>query len=373
METSIQLLNEAGSTILFSSHYMSDVERMAGRILMLEEGRILIDQALDALRENYALALLESGDEALVERLRSLQPCICVRRRNGGTRAVFRLGPDECRALLTGALVAARTEPGRDLLREAARPATAALQWGAIAVQLLLPAARTRAGELALTLPVSGRRLWLTSLLASLLSTNAVAAVMILVMAGGDRLLGYRLGGAVFAPGALPSLAMQTCAAVLLAAALLELPRPGHRRWPLRGWLALYGAGAAIMPGVLLIVLRNRPLEFALACLACAAACLFRGLRRQPDALLLEVSSPSPAESSASWMPAWTWLSALRWTIGLPTLSAAAATVMVFGTLQGILKSAIGEEDETGLLMAPMLGWPATDLELAWMLSGRRP
>jgi ABC-2 type transport system ATP-binding protein len=32
LETSIQLLNEAGTTILFSSHHMTDVERMAGRI-----------------------------------------------------------------------------------------------------------------------------------------------------------------------------------------------------------------------------------------------------------------------------------------------------------------------------------------------------
>ncbi len=100
LETSIQLLNEAGSAILFSSHYMSDVERMAGRILMLEDGRILIDQALDTLREDYTLALLDGGDDALAARLEALQPCVCVRRRNGGTRAVFRLGPDDCRTML---------------------------------------------------------------------------------------------------------------------------------------------------------------------------------------------------------------------------------------------------------------------------------
>jgi len=51
LETSIQLLNEAGSTIIFSSHYMGDVERMAGRIVMLHDGSVLIDNDLDQLRE----------------------------------------------------------------------------------------------------------------------------------------------------------------------------------------------------------------------------------------------------------------------------------------------------------------------------------
>jgi ABC-2 type transport system ATP-binding protein len=100
LETSIQLLNEAGTAILFSSHYMSDVERMAGRILMLEDGRVLIDQPLDSLREDYTLALVEGAGADLEAKLRRLTGCVCVRRRGGLSRAVFRLGPDECRALL---------------------------------------------------------------------------------------------------------------------------------------------------------------------------------------------------------------------------------------------------------------------------------
>ncbi len=55
LETSIQLLNEAGTTILFSSHYMSDVERLAGRIVMIHEGEVLIDTDMDALREGHSL------------------------------------------------------------------------------------------------------------------------------------------------------------------------------------------------------------------------------------------------------------------------------------------------------------------------------
>ena len=38
LETSIQLLNEEGTTILFSSHHMTDVERLADRIVMIDDG-----------------------------------------------------------------------------------------------------------------------------------------------------------------------------------------------------------------------------------------------------------------------------------------------------------------------------------------------
>jgi ABC-2 type transport system ATP-binding protein len=100
LETSIQLLNEAGTAILFSSHYMSDIERMAGRILVLEDGKILIDQALDTLREDYTLALLDGGDDPLCARPEALESCVCVRRRNGGMRALFHLSPHDCRGLL---------------------------------------------------------------------------------------------------------------------------------------------------------------------------------------------------------------------------------------------------------------------------------
>jgi ABC-2 type transport system ATP-binding protein len=95
LETSIRLLNEAGSTILFSSHYMTDVERMAGRIVMLHDGGILIDDGLDELRESFSVALVPHGPEATRENLLNLEGCLGVRKRSDAMHAVFRLEPEK--------------------------------------------------------------------------------------------------------------------------------------------------------------------------------------------------------------------------------------------------------------------------------------
>jgi len=105
LETSIELLNEAGTTILFSSHHMSDVERMADRVVMLAEGQVRLDSAMDALRERYALALVPCQDDSdVVEQLKGVEGCLVARRRMGTARAVFALEPDACEARVRAAV-----------------------------------------------------------------------------------------------------------------------------------------------------------------------------------------------------------------------------------------------------------------------------
>ncbi len=58
LEVSIQLLNREGTSILFSSHYMNDVERLGGRVVVLDGGKVRIDSELDGLREGVYLALI---------------------------------------------------------------------------------------------------------------------------------------------------------------------------------------------------------------------------------------------------------------------------------------------------------------------------
>ena len=100
LETSIQLLNEAGSTILFSSHYMSDVERLAGRVVMLHDGTVLLDDELDALRESFSLALIPRAASAVRADVMRLEGCIGVRERSDALHAIFRFAPERCNAAL---------------------------------------------------------------------------------------------------------------------------------------------------------------------------------------------------------------------------------------------------------------------------------
>jgi len=100
LETSIRLLNETGSTILFSSHYMGDVERMAGRVVLIHEGHLLLDRPLDALREEHAVALVPHGPQVDRERLLALESCLGVRDRTDALHAVFALEPERACSLL---------------------------------------------------------------------------------------------------------------------------------------------------------------------------------------------------------------------------------------------------------------------------------
>jgi len=100
LETSIQLLNESGSTILFSSHYMGDVERMAGRVVMIHDGKVLIDSPLDDLREKFSLALVPGGPDSRREQLLGMRGCLSVRTRADSLHAIFSVEPEKCRALL---------------------------------------------------------------------------------------------------------------------------------------------------------------------------------------------------------------------------------------------------------------------------------
>ncbi|MBZ5586343.1 MAG: ABC transporter ATP-binding protein [Acidobacteriia bacterium] len=72
LETSIQLLNREGTAILFSSHHMSDVERIGGRVVLLDQGKVRIDRDLDRLREDICVAMIpraSAPDPAALERL----------------------------------------------------------------------------------------------------------------------------------------------------------------------------------------------------------------------------------------------------------------------------------------------------------------
>lgn len=122
LETAIELLGDAGSTIVFSSHYMADVERIASRVVLVEDGAVLIDEDLDALREEYVLAMTTGVSDAQISRLASLDACVRVRRSGDAVHAVFRDNVEGIRAkfapITNGAVVECRRIPLEDLFVE---------------------------------------------------------------------------------------------------------------------------------------------------------------------------------------------------------------------------------------------------------------
>jgi len=104
LETSIDLLSDGGTSILFSSHYMTDVERMADRIVLLHDRQVLIDAELDTLRESYAVAVLPAAAGLLVGDIAASEACLRIRESRGALRAVFRGDVKETSALLEAEL-----------------------------------------------------------------------------------------------------------------------------------------------------------------------------------------------------------------------------------------------------------------------------
>ena len=64
LEVVINLLADAGSTVIFSSHILSDLERVAQRLVVLHEGLILLDRPVDDLKENVCRVEVAGGDSA---------------------------------------------------------------------------------------------------------------------------------------------------------------------------------------------------------------------------------------------------------------------------------------------------------------------
>ena len=80
LETSIHLLNQEGTAILFSSHHMGDVERIGGRVVLLDKGKVLLDRDLTTLREEICVAMVpRSVQVPHAFRMEQIPGCLRVR------------------------------------------------------------------------------------------------------------------------------------------------------------------------------------------------------------------------------------------------------------------------------------------------------
>jgi ABC-2 type transport system ATP-binding protein len=89
LEASIQLLNREGSAILFSSHHMSDVERLGGRVVVLDRGKVFLDRPLDTLGESLCVALVPKASAEDAARLEREPGCLRARSAGDDWHAVF--------------------------------------------------------------------------------------------------------------------------------------------------------------------------------------------------------------------------------------------------------------------------------------------
>ena len=66
MREIVACASDAGTSVLFSTHIVSDLERVASRVVFLHDGRFIIDAPLDALAETHARLLIPAESRAQV-------------------------------------------------------------------------------------------------------------------------------------------------------------------------------------------------------------------------------------------------------------------------------------------------------------------
>jgi ABC-2 type transport system ATP-binding protein len=64
MRSIVTLAAAEGVTVFFSSHQIADVEQICDRVAILEKGRLLLNEPLDGLKENYRRVQLVFDEEA---------------------------------------------------------------------------------------------------------------------------------------------------------------------------------------------------------------------------------------------------------------------------------------------------------------------
>jgi ABC-2 type transport system ATP-binding protein len=101
LEVVINLLADAGSTVIFSSHILSDLERVAQRLVVLHEGLILLDRPVDELKENICRVEVAGGIPAGAKELLSgRKGCFHAVQKDGALRITLACAPDEATEFL---------------------------------------------------------------------------------------------------------------------------------------------------------------------------------------------------------------------------------------------------------------------------------
>lgn len=94
----LDLFADTGASVLFSTHVLSDVERVADRVGILHGGRLVVDAALDDLKRRVSTRFVPGGERVALER--EVPRCLAAKPRAGGCELfLFDVGEDTRRAL----------------------------------------------------------------------------------------------------------------------------------------------------------------------------------------------------------------------------------------------------------------------------------
>ena len=95
LEAIIELLNAQGGTVVFSSHLLGDVERMASHVGFIDNGKLILEASLDELEENYSRVHFKALSAAELQSLRSLPEYVATSSHVGdGVVVSLRISPE---------------------------------------------------------------------------------------------------------------------------------------------------------------------------------------------------------------------------------------------------------------------------------------
>ena len=105
LEVVVGLLADAGSTVIFSSHILSDLDRIARRLVILHQGLILLDRPVDDLKENICRVEVIGGfPPGAAKALGARKDCFNLVEKDGALRVTLQCAPSEATEFLKRAL-----------------------------------------------------------------------------------------------------------------------------------------------------------------------------------------------------------------------------------------------------------------------------
>jgi ABC-2 type transport system ATP-binding protein len=97
LEAVVDLLSSEGTAVLFSSHILPEVERIADQVGILDRGRLLLEGDLAALRERACRVLVASAQPVPMV---SVPGCVRAVARDGATTLTLLHPPEKARAIV---------------------------------------------------------------------------------------------------------------------------------------------------------------------------------------------------------------------------------------------------------------------------------